>query len=324
MGAGANVNAFFGIMTMVIAIPTGVKIFSWLFTMYKGRIRFTTPMLWTMGFLVTFSIGGMTGVLMAIPPADFVVHNSLFLVAHFHNVIIGGVVFGMFAAITYWFPKMFGFTLNEYWGRLSFWFWVIGFYLAFMPLYVLGFMGMTRRLNTYDNPDWEPYLYVALTGAVFVLIGIMCQLIQVAVSFRDRKINADLTGDPWDGRTMEWNTSSPAPFYNFAHIPHVDDIDTFWDAKEKGIAYKRPAKYEDIHMPTNRAAGVVIGVLLFIFGFAMTWYIWWLAIASLVGSIITFIISSFTKKVDYYVPAAEVERIENERFHKLEQLQKQG
>ena len=193
-----------------------------------------------------------------------------------------------------------------------------------MPLYVLGFMGMTRRLNTYDNPDWEPYLYVALTGAVFVLIGIMCQLIQVAVSFRDRKINADLTGDPWDGRTMEWNTSSPAPFYNFAHIPHVDDIDTFWDAKEKGIAYKRPAKYEDIHMPTNRAAGVVIGVLLFIFGFAMTWYIWWLAIASLVGSIITFIISSFTKKVDYYVPAAEVERIENERFHKLEQLQKQG
>lgn len=324
MGAGANVNAFFGIMTMVIAIPTGVKIFSWLFTMYKGRIRFTTPMLWTMGFLVTFSIGGMTGVLMAIPPADFVVHNSLFLVAHFHNVIIGGVVFGMFAAITYWFPKMFGFTLNEYWGRLSFWFWVIGFYLAFMPLYVLGFMGMTRRLNTYDNPDWEPYLYVALTGAVFVLIGIMCQLIQVAVSFRDRKINADLTGDPWDGRTMEWNTSSPAPFYNFAHIPHVDDIDTFWDAKEKGIAYKRPAKYEDIHMPTNRAAGVVIGILLFIFGFAMTWYIWWLAIASLVGSIITFIISSFTKKVDYYVPAAEVERIENERFHKLEQLQKQG
>lgn len=324
MGAGANVNAFFGIMTMVIAIPTGVKIFSWLFTMYKGRIRFTTPMLWTMGFLVTFSIGGMTGVLMAIPPADFVVHNSLFLVAHFHNVIIGGVVFGMFAAITYWFPKMFGFTLNEYWGRLSFWFWVIGFYLAFMPLYVLGFMGMTRRLNTYDNPDWEPYLYVALTGAVFVLIGIMCQLIQIAVSFRDRKINADLTGDPWDGRTMEWNTSSPAPFYNFAHIPHVDDIDTFWDAKEKGIAYKRPAKYEDIHMPTNRAAGVVIGVLLFIFGFAMTWYIWWLAIASLVGSIITFIISSFTKKVDYYVPAAEVERIENERFHKLEQLQKQG
>ncbi|RYZ52929.1 MAG: cytochrome o ubiquinol oxidase subunit I [Sphingobacteriales bacterium] len=324
MGAGANVNAFFGIMTMVIAIPTGVKIFSWLFTMYKGRIRFTNAMLWTMGFLVTFSIGGMTGVLMAIPPADFVVHNSLFLVAHFHNVIIGGVVFGMFAAITYWFPKMFGFTLNEYWGRLSFWFWVIGFYLAFMPLYVLGFMGMTRRLNTYDNPDWEPYLYVALTGAVFVLIGIMCQLIQVAVSFRDRKVNADLTGDPWDGRTMEWNTSSPAPFYNFAHIPHVDDIDTFWDAKEKGIAYKRPAKYEDIHMPTNRAAGVVIGLLLFIFGFAMTWYIWWLAIASLVGSIITFIISSFTKKVDYYVPAAEVERIENERFHKLEQLQKQG
>ena len=324
MGAGANVNAFFGIMTMVIAIPTGVKIFSWLFTMYKGRIRFTTPMLWTMGFLVTFSIGGMTGVLLAIPPADFVVHNSLFLIAHFHNVIIGGVVFGMFAALTYWFPKMFGFTLNEYWGRLSFWFWVIGFYLAFMPLYVLGFMGMTRRLNTYDNPDWEPYLYVAFVGAVFVAIGILCQLIQIAVSFRDRKKNVDLTGDVWDGRTLEWGTTSPAPFYNFAHIPHADEIDAFWVAKEKGVAYQRPAKYEDIHMPTNRAAGVLIGGLLFVFGFAMTWYIWWLAIASLVGSIIVFIASSFTKKVDYYVPAAEVERIENERFHKLEQFQKQG
>ena len=324
MGAGANVNAFFGIMTMVIAIPTGVKIFSWLFTMYKGRIRFTTPMLWTMGFLVTFSIGGMTGVLLAIPPADFVVHNSLFLIAHFHNVIIGGVVFGMFAALTYWFPKMFGFTLNEYWGRLSFWFWVIGFYLAFMPLYVLGFMGMTRRLNTYDNPDWEPYLYVAFVGAVFVAIGILCQLIQIAVSFRDRKKNVDLTGDVWDGRTLEWSTTSPAPFYNFAHIPYAGEIDSFWVDKEKGVAYQRPAKYEDIHMPTNRAAGVLIGGLLFVFGFAMTWYIWWLAIASLVGSIIVFIASSFTKKVDYYVPAAEVERIENERFHKLEQFQKQG
>lgn len=324
MGAGANVNAFFGIMTMVIAIPTGVKIFSWLFTMYKGRIRFTTPMLWTMGFLVTFSIGGMTGVLLAIPPADFVVHNSLFLIAHFHNVIIGGVVFGMFAALTYWFPKMFGFTLNEYWGRLSFWFWVIGFYLAFMPLYVLGFMGMTRRLNTYDNPDWEPYLYIAFVGAVFVAIGILCQLIQIAVSFRDRKKNVDLTGDVWDGRTLEWSTTSPAPFYNFAHIPYAGEIDSFWVDKEKGVAYQRPAKYEDIHMPTNRAAGVLIGGLLFVFGFAMTWYIWWLAIASLVGSIIVFIASSFTKKVDYYVPAAEVERIENERFHKLEQFQKQG
>lgn len=324
MGAGANVNAFFGIMTMIIAIPTGVKIFSWLFTMYKGRIRFTTPMLWTMGFLVTFSIGGMTGVLLAIPPADFVVHNSLFLIAHFHNVIIGGVVFGMFAAMTYWFPKMFGFTLNEYWGRLSFWCWIIGFYLTFMPLYVLGFMGMTRRLNTFDNPDWEPYLYVAMVGTVFILIGIACQLIQIAISFRDRKKNVDLTGDVWDGRTLEWSTTSPAPFYNFAHIPHASEIDAFWVAKEQGTAYQRPAKYEDIHMPTNRAAGVLIGGLLFVFGFAMTWYIWWLAIAALAGSIIVFIASSFTKKVDYYVPAAEVERIENERFHKLEQFQKQG
>ena len=324
MGAGANVNAFFGIMTMVIAIPTGVKIFSWLFTMYKGRIHFTVPMLWTMGFLVTFSIGGMTGVLLAIPPADFVVHNSLFLVAHFHNVIIGGLVFGMFAALTYWFPKMFGFTLNESWGRASFWCWIIGFYLTFMPLYVLGFMGMTRRLNTFDNPDWTPYLYVAMVGTVFVLIGVICQLIQIAVSFRDRKKNIDMVGDVWGGRTLEWSTTSPAPFYNFAYIPHADAIDAFWVAKEKGMAYQRPTSYEDIHMPTNRAAGVIVGGLLFVFGFAMTWYIWWLAIAALAASIITFIVSSFTKNVDYYVPAAEVERIENERFHKLEQFQKQG
>ncbi|XID75775.1 cytochrome o ubiquinol oxidase subunit I [Alkanindiges sp. WGS2144] len=325
MGAGAKVNTFFSITTMVIAIPTGVKIFNWLFTMYKGRINFTVPMLWTLGFLVTFSIGGMTGVLLGIPPADFVVHNSLFLVAHFHNVIIGGVVFGMFAAITYWFPKMFGFTLNEAWGKASFWFWIIGFYMAFMPLYILGFMGMTRRLNTFDNPEWDPYVYVALVGAILIFIGIICQLIQAFVSIRDRKKNIDMTGDPWDGRTLEWSTSSPAPFYNFAYLPGTaTEIDSFWVDKQKGIAYQRPSHYEDIHMPTNRAAGFAIGMSLFVCGFAMTWHIWWLAIISLAATIISLIVSSFTKKVDYYVPAAEVERIENERFAKLEQAQKRG
>ena len=324
MGAGANVNAFFGIMTMIIAIPTGVKIFSWLFTMYKGRIKFTVPMLWTMGFLVTFSIGGMTGVLLAIPPADFVVHNSLFLVAHFHNVIIGGVVFGMFAAITYWFPKMFGFTLNEAWGKAAFWLWTFGFYFAFMPLYILGFMGMTRRLNTFDNPDWNPYVYVALFGAILIFLGIVCQLIMAVVSIRDRKKNIDMTGDPWNGRTLEWSTTSPAPFYNFAHLPQAHDIDTFWVAKQEGRAYPRPTHYEDIHMPTNRAAGVAMGAFLFVFGFAMTWHIWWLAIAALAATIISLIVSSFTKKVDYYVPAAEVERIENERYMKMEQVQERG
>jgi len=318
MGAGANVNAFFGIMTMIIAIPTGVKIFSWLFTMYKGRITFTSPMYWTLGFLVTFGIGGLTGVLMAVPPADFLVHNSLFLIAHFHNVIIGGVVFGMFAGITFYWPKMFGWKLNETWGKASFWFWFFGFYFAFMPLYILGFMGMTRRLNTYDNPEWDPYLAIALFGAVLVAIGIACFLMQVIVGFLQRHDNMDNTGDPWDGRVLEWSTSSPAPFYNFAEIPKINGIDTFWNDKENGVAYARPEKYEDIHMPTDRAAGFVIALFITAMGFALIWHIWWLVVATFLGAVISFIVSSFTKKVDYYVPAAEVERIENERYALLE------
>ena len=318
MGAGANVNAFFGIMTMIIAIPTGVKIFSWLFTMYKGRITYTTPMLWTLGFLVTFGIGGLTGVLMAVPPADFLVHNSLFLIAHFHNVIIGGVVFAMFAAIIFYWPKMFGWTLNEAWGKAAFWFWFIGFYVAFMPLYVLGFMGMTRRLNTYDNPEWDPYLAIAFVGSVLILFGLLCFVMQIVVGFLQRKNNMDYTGDPWDGRVLEWSTSSPAPFYNFAHLPKIHGIDTFWTDKENGLAYAKPAKYEDIHMPTNRAAGFVIAMFITIMGFALIWHIWWLVVVTFIASIISFIVSSFTKKVDYYVPAAEVERIENERYALLE------
>ncbi|MDH0968862.1 cytochrome o ubiquinol oxidase subunit I [Acinetobacter johnsonii] len=318
MGAGANVNAFFGIMTMVIAIPTGVKIFSWLFTMYKGRITFTTPMLWTLGFLVTFGIGGLTGVLMAVPPADFLVHNSLFLIAHFHNVIIGGVVFGMFAGIIFYWPKMFGWKLNEAWGKAAFWFWFFGFYFAFMPLYILGFMGMTRRLNTYDNPEWDPYIAIAFFGSVLVAIGIACFVMQIVVGYLQRNDNLDLTGDPWDGRTLEWATSSPAPFYNFAHLPTINGIDTFWNDKENGVAYAKPTSYEDIHMPTNRAAGVVIAMFITVMGFGLIWHIWWLVVVMFIAAIISFIVSSFTKKVDYYVPAAEVERIENERYAILE------
>ncbi|EQC3694160.1 cytochrome o ubiquinol oxidase subunit I [Acinetobacter baumannii] len=318
MGAGANVNAFFGIMTMVIAIPTGVKIFSWLFTMYKGRITFTTPMLWTLGFLVTFGIGGLTGVLMAVPPADFLVHNSLFLIAHFHNVIIGGVVFGMFAGIIYYWPKMFGWKLNEAWGKAAFWFWFFGFYFAFMPLYILGFMGMTRRLNTYDNPEWDPYLAIALFGAVLVAIGIACFLMQIIVGFLQRHQNMDYTGDPWDARTLEWATSSPAPFYNFAHEPDASGIDRFWTDKENGVAYARNTKYEDIHMPTDRVAGFVIAMFITLLGFALIWHIWWLVVVSFVAAVVSLIVSSFTKNVDYYVPAAEVERIENERYALLE------
>src|ERR1700686_3593460 len=248
MGAGADVNAFFGVMTMIIAVPTGVKIFNWLFTLYGGRIRFTVPVYWAIGFMVTFVIGGMTGVLMAIPPADFVLHNSLFLVAHFHNVAIGGVVFGYLAGLTYWFPKAFGFRLNDTLGKCSFWCWLVGFYLAFIPLYILGLMGMTRRLNHYDNPDWHPDLVVAAFGAVVILCGIVFQVLQVVVSTAQREKTRDLTGDPWDGRTLEWSVSSPPPFYNFAETPVVHGRDAFWEMKMKGLTQPKTA-FRRIHMP---------------------------------------------------------------------------
>ncbi|EHD22724.1 MULTISPECIES: cytochrome o ubiquinol oxidase subunit I [Brenneria] len=317
MGSGANVNAFFGIATMIISIPTGVKIFNWLFTMYQGRIQSHSTMLWSIGFIVTFSIGGMTGVLLAVPGANFVLHNSLFLIAHFHNVIIGGVVFGCFAGITYWFPKAFGFTLNETWGKRAFWFWIIGFFVAFMPLYVLGFMGMTRRLGQQINPEFHSLLVVASVGALLIGIGVLCQVMQFYVSIRDRHQNRDLTGDPWDGRTLEWSTSSPAPFYNFATVPLVDDRDAFWDAKEKGEAYRKPAGYEEIHMPKNTGAGVIISAFSLVFGFAMIWHIWWLAIIGFAGMVVTWIVHSFNQDVDYYVPVKEIEKIENQNFDQI-------
>ena len=318
MGAGANVNAFFGIATMIISIPTGAKIFNWLFTIYRGRLRITTPVLWTLGFMLVFVIGGMTGVMLAIPGVSFVLHNSLFLIAHFHNTIIGGVVFGCIAGMTYWFPKAFGFKLNERLGRYSFYCWFVGFFLAFMPLYILGFKGMTRRLNHYDNPEWQPYLLVALAGAALIMLGIWFLLQQVFVSVRQRKQNLDITGDPWDGRTLEWSIASPAPFYNFAHVPHVDELDQFWEDKQNGKAYKRPAKYEDIHMPKNTAAGVFIGAFGLVMCFALIWHIWWLAIVGFVGMIGSFIVRAYDRDVDYWVPAAEVERIENAHFDKMQ------
>ena len=318
MGAGANVNAFFGIATMIISIPTGAKIFNWLFTIYRGRLRITTPVLWTLGFMIVFVIGGMTGVMLAIPGVSFVLHNSLFLIAHFHNTIIGGVVFGCIAGMTYWFPKAFGFKLNERLGRYSFYCWFVGFFLAFMPLYILGFKGMTRRLNHYDNPEWQPYLLVALVGAALIMLGIWFLLQQVFVSIYQRKQNQDLTGDPWDGRTLEWSIASPAPFYNFAHVPHVDELDQFWEDKQNGKAYKRPAKYEDIHMPKNTAAGVFIGAFGLVMCFALIWHIWWLSIVGFVGMIGSFIVRAYDRDVDYWVPAKEVERIENAHFDKMQ------
>lgn len=310
MGTTANVNIFFGISTMLIAIPTGVKVFNWLFTMYRGRIRLTTPMYWTIGFLTTFVIGGLTGVLMSMPPADYVIHNSLFLIAHFHNMLIPGTLFGFMAGYTYWFPKATGFRLNETWGKLSFWFWIVGFYVAFMPLYVLGFMGMPRRMQHYDNPAWQLPLLIALIGTVLILCGIGCTLIQLAVSIWKRKELADTTGDPWDGRTLEWATASPPASYNFAVIPEVQDRDAFWDMKERGVAHLRPEHYEPIEMPKNCWHGFVLGIIAFLFGFAMIWHIWWMALLTFFGLIGVVIARASDDDNTMIITAEEVARIE--------------
>ena len=316
MGSGASVNAFFGITTMIISIPTGAKIFNWLFTMYRGRIRYELPMMWTVAFMITFVIGGMTGVLLAVPPADFVLHNSLFLVAHFHNVIIGGVLFGMFAGINYWFPKAFGFKLDRKWGERSFWLWVVGFYFAFMPLYVLGLMGVTRRLRHFDDPSLQIWFVIAAFGALLIAGGIACSLIQFYVSFRDREALADTTGDPWGGRTLEWATSSPPPAYNFAFTPVIHDLDAWYDMKSRN--YRRPVEgFRDIHMPRNTGAGVILAGLALVFAVAMIWYMWWLAAASFAALLAVAIGHTFNYDRDFHIPADEVRASEDARTDRL-------
>jgi cytochrome o ubiquinol oxidase subunit I len=319
MGAGADVNGFFGVMTMIIAVPTGVKIFNWLFTMWGGRLRFTVPVLWSLGFMVTFVIGGMTGVLMAVPPADFQLHNSLFLVAHFHNVIIGGTVFGAMAGYNYWFPKAFGFTLDERWGRASFWCWLIGFYLAFMPLYALGLMGMTRRMQHYDDLSWQPWLLVAAAGAVIILAGLACQIVQLVVSIRAREQHRDVTGDPWNGRTLEWSTLSPPPAWNFAVLPNVAENDTYWIGKQRARASQnqpgqaRELEYEPIDMPKNSATGFVIAFFAVVAGFALIWQIWWMAGVGLFGIFVTILVFAFRKTEEIEIPAEQIARFDRAR-----------
>ncbi|MFF2322634.1 cytochrome o ubiquinol oxidase subunit I [Agrobacterium sp. NPDC058088] len=312
MGSGANVNAFFGITTMIISIPTGAKIFNWLFTMYKGRIKFDVPMLWTIGFMITFVIGGMTGVLLAVPPADFVLHNSLFLIAHFHNTIIGGVVFGVLAGIVYWFPKAFGYRLDPFWGKLSFWFWFIGFYFAFMPLYILGLMGITRRLSQFEDNSLQIWFVIAAFGAFLIALGIASFIIQLIVSFLKREQLRDVTGDPYNGRTLEWSTSSPPPQYNFAFTPVIHDVDAWHDMKKRG--YNRPLEgFIPIHMPKNTGAGVIISAISVVLGFALVWHIWWLAALSFIGVIAVSIAHTFNYNRDYYIPASDVSTVEAER-----------
>jgi cytochrome o ubiquinol oxidase subunit I len=320
MGATADVNGFFGIMTMIIAVPTGVKVFNWLFTMYGGRVRFTVPVLWSIGFMVTFVIGGMTGVLMAVPPADFQLHNSLFLVAHFHNVIIGGVVFGVMAGFNYWFPKAFGFTLDEHWGKAAFWCWLIGFYLAFMPLYVLGLMGMTRRMQHYDVLSWQPWLLVAAVGAAVILAGIACQIVQLVVSIRHRNQHRDVTGDPWNGRTLEWSTASPPPAWNFAVLPRLAARDDYWNRKQGAHAtYDQPAQereYQPIEMPKNSAIGFINAFFAVVTGFALIWHIWWMVALGLLGAFVTLLAFAFRNEEEVEIAAEQLAQFE--RRHQAE------
>ena len=313
MGAGGDVNAVFGISTMIISIPTGVKIFNWLFTMYGGRIRMTAPMLFSVLFMVTFVVGGMTGVLLAVPPADFVLHNSLFLVAHFHNVIIGGTVFGAFAGYMYWFPKAFGFQLHDKLGKAAAWCWFVGFWVAFAPLYALGFLGMTRRMQSYDVPEWQPYLIVAGVGALIILAGIILMIVQLAYSIRHRDELRDETGDLWDGRSLEWATPSPPPAFNFAFLPNVQGEDAYWGLKGRAREQQRMSElpeYEDIEMPRNSSTGFVCAFFSTVVGFALIWHIWWMALAGLVGAYATFVVFAWRDHDEYVIPAAEVKRID--------------
>jgi cytochrome o ubiquinol oxidase subunit I len=313
MGAGADVNAIFGIASMIIAVPTGVKVFNWLFTMYGGRVVFSVPVLWSIGFMVTFVIGGMTGVLLAVPPADFVLHNSLFLVAHFHNVIIGGVLFGAFAGYTDWFPKAFGFRLHEGLGRAAFWCWLVGFYVAFVPLYVLGLMGMTRRMQHYDVAAWRPWLLIAAGGAAIILAGIILQVAQLAVSIRRREALRDRTGDPWDGRTLEWATSSPPPSFNFAVLPHIEGDEAYWVTKQRArreATLGEEPGYTEIEMPRNSPTGFICAFFATFMGFALIWHIWWIVALAALGAYATFVVFAWRDRHEDIIPRELVARLD--------------
>ena len=306
MGAGGDVNGVFGITSMIIAVPTGVKIFDWLFTIYGGKVRFTTAMLWSLGFMVTFVVGGATGVLLAIPPVDFVLHNSLFLVAHFHNVMVSAVLFAAFAGYTFWFPKAFGFRLHEGWGKAAFWFSVTGFVVVFGPMYVLGLLGMTRRMQHYDVPGWHPWVLVAGFGTVIMLAGVVCQVTQLIVSIRRREELRDVTGDPWDGRSLEWATSSPPPVFNFAILPEVEGEEAYWGMKQRArdqVRLRDEPDYDAIEMPLNSPTGFVCAFFSTVVGFAMIWHIWWLAIVGLLGAFATFVVFAWRDTVEYEIPA---------------------
>jgi cytochrome o ubiquinol oxidase subunit 1 len=322
MGAGGDVNGVFGIATSLIAVATGVKIYNWTFTMYGGSLRFATPMLWALAFIVTFVIGGMTGVLLAVPPADFQLHNSLFLVAHFHNVIIGGVLFAAFAGITFWFPKAFGFRLHEGWGKAAFWLSIAGFYVVFMPLYVAGLLGMPRRMQHYDVAAWHPWMLAAAAGIALMAASAACQVMQLVASIRQREALRDVHGDPWDGRSLEWSTPSPPPAYNFAVLPQVRGSEPYWNLKRRAIEAQQPGsepRYEPIELPRNSPTGFITAFFSTLTGFALIWHIWWLMGVGLVASYAVFVWFAWRDVHEHVVPAEEIARIDRRHRQVREQ-----
>jgi cytochrome o ubiquinol oxidase subunit 1 len=308
MGQSSNINAAFGVATMLIGIPTGVKIYDWILTMFRGRIRFSVPMLYALAFIILFTIGGLSGILLANPAVDYQVHNTLFLVAHFHNMLIPGLLFGMLAGYHYWFPKAFGFRLDETWGRVAFALWTAGFILAFMPLYALGLLGMPRRTVEFFDPVYLPYTIVAAFGALLILGALGSLFIQLWLSIRRRDDAGVFAGDPWNGRTLEWACSCPPPEYNFAVLPKVHERDAFFAMKVRGQAYAAPDAYEAIELPCNSAVGIVIGAAGGAAGFALVWHIWWLAVLAFVvgwGAVIT---RSFERRTTRTISADEVRK----------------
>jgi cytochrome aa3-600 menaquinol oxidase subunit I len=310
MGQGAMTNSIFSITTMMIAIPTGIKIFNWLFTLRKGRIRFTVPMLYSLGFIPLFTIGGVTGVMLAMSAADYQYHNTMFLVAHFHNVIIPGVVFAMLAGMTYYWPKMFGFMLNEKIGKWAFWFVTIGFVLAFFPMYISGLDGQARRMYTYSaETGFGPYNFISFIGAFLMAVGFI--LIVYTIYYSIRHESRDISDDPWDARSLEWATHNPVPEYNFAIIPQVNSTEAFWDYKKKGHQLFK-GEYEKIHMPNNTGGPFIMACIFFVLGFAMVFAMWPLAIISTITILVCLAYRSFEIDEGHYISVEEIKETEEQ------------
>lgn len=308
MGQSASVNAAFGIATMFIGIPTGVKVYDWLATMYRGRVRITSHLIWSIGFLILFVIGGLTGILLAAPPVDFQVHNTVFLVAHFHNMLVPAMLFGLFAGYQFWFPKAIGFRLHEPLGRIAAVCFIIGFCLAFFPLYVTGMEGMTRRAVMVTEENWRPWLRVAATGPIFLLAGFGAIILQLWFSIRRRVDLVVPAGDPWSGQTLEWSVPCPAPEYNFAVIPVVKERDAFWVMKREGTAYQPAARYEDIPLPSNTPWPFLFAVATGLLCFGLIFHMWWLAILGVAALLAGGIGFTFPPEQERVIPAAQIER----------------